>query len=873
VPPIGIPKQPALHCLTPREYFILNPYFPLICFLDHSFLTRMSLTLRSYASFNSPGSNLSALSGDNDLEYRYNMDEPDHYNPLEFSTGTESFPLIDPTTTFGETDEYLPPATSTQNNPRVQITEPPQYQTQYQNQLYSTHRATPEHSPSPASSAGEMEQRNFTGGATAEGVGQPSPMMGNILPPAGFSEGLANLNFGGQVPTGAQSPPETTANLTYYQQQVSRGPTPITVPPNDESGSQHPSAGASSPGTPGSMSAQRPLIITTESLSSLASPPITSSASEGPSGGYLDPQSQQGGSGDAPNILLIPSSPGEQHAQATTQPQQSQPNADGQSQQQPQRPPGLQDFLSGGASSTLAGPSAPAHPWALGHRPRSHSHSDILRLNQQNQLGAGGMSYGSHLGASLYANAGPGTAVANNNLLSTTAPTARLGNWQDLNLYSGYPFTGQQVNKTVNPNEAFGGQQASVAAGAFDGLLPMPPSPEQGTTSLNTHPNQSGMHSYSAPLLSVTQPPTSSSMNATQSSPGSQQHSPAASHCSVSTAGPSYFQQQQATLAPPPWQSGGPAMLRRYKTTGSVNAAGHRRGAFSEDIRYERRGASSQNEFVRNITAADGTLLPPSGISSGPSSSNSSSGLMIGCGGGDSLGLGLGGNYTSSGSSVYGVDNEYLNGGTGPDRGRRRTSSAASERSPYHRPLSISPSRSPNFAQPNELYPSGSGVTSSDMLPATSVERQHVTTPATEMASQSRRKNKAPFTCPVEGCGSTFTRQFNLKGHLRSHREERPYVCKWPKCGKGFARQHDCKRHEALHLNIRPFTCDGCGKTFARMDALNRHHKSEGGVECRHTATTDLDGVNGSSGAASGGSGSEDAYGGGGSWGNGAYVA
>ncbi|KAF9510292.1 hypothetical protein BS47DRAFT_1300383, partial [Hydnum rufescens UP504] len=120
------------------------------------------------------------------------------------------------------------------------------------------------------------------------------------------------------------------------------------------------------------------------------------------------------------------------------------------------------------------------------------------------------------------------------------------------------------------------------------------------------------------------------------------------------------------------------------------------------------------------------------------------------------------------------------------------------------------------------------------------VERQNVTTPATELASANRRKNRAPFTCPVEGCGSTFTRQFNLKGHLRSHREERPYVCKWPKCGKGFARQHDCKRHEALHLNIRPFTCDGCGKTFARMDALNRHHKSEGGIECRHT---ELDGT------------------------------
>jgi hypothetical protein len=80
------------------------------------------------------------------------------------------------------------------------------------------------------------------------------------------------------------------------------------------------------------------------------------------------------------------------------------------------------------------------------------------------------------------------TAAANSNLLSTTAPTSSLGTWQDLNLYSGYSFNGQQVNKSVNPNEAFGGQQTPVGASAFDGLLPMPPLPKQA---LNALPNQS----------------------------------------------------------------------------------------------------------------------------------------------------------------------------------------------------------------------------------------------------------------------------------------------------------------------------------------------------------------------------------------------
>jgi len=45
----------------------------------------------------------------------------------------------------------------------------------------------------------------------------------------------------------------------------------------------------------------------------------------------------------------------------------------------------------------------------------------------------------------------------------------------------------------------------------------------------------------------------------------------------------------------------------------------------------------------------------------------------------------------------------------------------------------------------------------------------YFTTPANELAPLSRREKKAPFVCPVEGCGLSFTRSFQLKGHLRSH--------------------------------------------------------------------------------------------------------
>jgi len=161
--------------------------------------------------------------------------------------------------------------------------------------------------------------------------------------------------------------------------------------------------------------------------------------------------------------------------------------------------------------------------------------------------------------------------------------------------------------------------------------------------------------------------------------------------------------------------------------------------------------------------------------------------------------------------------------------------------------------------------------------PIMQVERHQVTTTATQAASANRRRNEAVFRCPVPGCGSTFTRRFNLKGvcpvlsivslaahafffstgHLRSHTSERPYACEWPGCDKAFARQHDCKRHYQLHsAKAGAHVCQGCGKSFSRTDALNRHceskiivfllfsvadrawlllHtvRSEGGVDCR----------------------------------------
>ncbi|KAJ7707309.1 hypothetical protein B0H17DRAFT_879735, partial [Mycena rosella] len=71
--------------------------------------------------------------------------------------------------------------------------------------------------------------------------------------------------------------------------------------------------------------------------------------------------------------------------------------------------------------------------------------------------------------------------------------------------------------------------------------------------------------------------------------------------------------------------------------------------------------------------------------------------------------------------------------------------------------------------------------------------KPHVASKKIRQASDARRTNAASFSCPLEGCPSTFTARHNLINHINSHNKYRPHRCM---CGMSFTTQGVLNRHK-----------------------------------------------------------------------------
>lgn len=88
-----------------------------------------------------------------------------------------------------------------------------------------------------------------------------------------------------------------------------------------------------------------------------------------------------------------------------------------------------------------------------------------------------------------------------------------------------------------------------------------------------------------------------------------------------------------------------------------------------------------------------------------------------------------------------------------------------------------------------------------------------------------------PFKC--DRCPATFTRQGNLKRHMKIHTGDRPFKCSV--CNLAFTQQPHLKNHMKIHTGEKPFKCDKCVATFKSQwnhDRHMRHHTGEKPYKC-----------------------------------------